>query len=106
MNETLTMVLASLAGIALGALYFGGLWLTLRRALFSKVPALWFLVSLLVRTIITLIGFYIVSNHQWERLLACLIGFVLARLIVTRFARADGKSSYLGQEGNHAPYSR
>jgi F1F0 ATPase subunit 2 len=106
MTETLTMLLAGLAGTALGILYFGGLWWTLRKALWSNMPALWFMGSLLVRMTIALAGFYVVSNHHWERLLACLLGFVMARLIVTRFTRSANQSSYLGQEGNHAPYSR
>ena len=106
MIETLRMLLAGLAGIALGILYFGGLWWTLRRALWSKKPALWFMGSLLLRMTIALAGFYIVSDRHWERLLLCLLGFVIARLIVTRFTRATNKTSYPGLEGNHAPYSR
>ena len=106
MIETMTLLLAGLAGLALGILYFGGLWWTLRRALGSNLPALWFAGSLLVRMTIALAGFYVISNHQWERLLACLFGFVMARLIVTRFTKEANKSRYLGQEGNHAPYSR
>jgi len=106
MIETITLLLASLAGLAIGILYFGGLWWTLRRALWSNMPALWFVGSLLVRMTIALVGFYVVSNHHWERMLACLPGFIIARLIVTRFTRSATKSRYLGQEGNHAPYSR
>jgi F1F0 ATPase subunit 2 len=106
MTEPFTMVLVGMAGIALGTLYFGGLWWTLRKALWSSMPAPWFLGSLLVRMTIALVGFYVVSDHHWERLLACLLGFVVARLLVTKFTRAANKSSYLGREGIHAPYSR
>lgn len=106
MTEALTMLSAGLAGIVLGTLYFGGLWWTLRRALGSTMPALWFIGSLLVRMTFALTGFYVVSNHHWERLLLCLLGFVLARILVTRFTRATNASTCLRQEGNHAPYSR
>jgi F1F0 ATPase subunit 2 len=49
MNETLTLVLASVAGVLLGALFFGGLWWTVQKGLSSKRSALWFLGSLLLR---------------------------------------------------------
>ncbi len=84
MNETLTLVLALGAGCGLGAMFFGGLWWTVRKGISSKRTALWFTVSLLLRTSIALGGFYIVSGGDWRRLLACLSGFVIARFIVTR----------------------
>lgn len=33
---------------------------------------------------IALTGFYVVSGGHWERLLVCLLGFFLARLILMR----------------------
>jgi F1F0 ATPase subunit 2 len=89
MSETLTFVLAWIAGGVLGAIFFGGLWWTVRRGVVSKLPALWFLASLLLRTGITLAGFYFVADHHWERLLVCLLGFVMARLAVTRLTRRN-----------------
>ena len=84
MNEFLTLSLALVAGLLLGAIFFGGLWWTVRKGVLSKQPALWFLGSLLLRTGSILAGFYFVSGGHWERLLACLLGFVMARFIVTR----------------------
>ena len=84
MNETLTLVLAWVAGGVLGAIFFGGLWWTVRKGVSSKQPALWFFGSLLLRMSIALAGFYFVSDGHWDRLLACLLGFVMARFIVTR----------------------
>ena len=86
MNETLTLLLAWTAGGVLGTIFFGGLWWTVRNGVSSKKPALWFLGSLLLRMSIALAGFYFVSGGHWERLLVCLLGFVLARLILTRLA--------------------
>jgi F1F0 ATPase subunit 2 len=40
-----------------------------------------------VRTAVVLVGFYLVSDGKWERMLACLVGFVLARFIVMRYRR-------------------
>jgi F1F0 ATPase subunit 2 len=63
--------------VLLGAIFFGGLWWTVRKSRFVPRPALWFLGSLLLRMSITLAGFYLVSDGHWERLLACLLGFVM-----------------------------
>ncbi len=103
MNETLTLVLVLVTGGLLGAMFFGGLWWTVRKGVSSKQPALWFLGSLLLRMSIALAGFYFVSGGHWERLLLCLLGFVMARLIVTRLIRAAEKPTYLAQEASHAP---
>jgi F1F0 ATPase subunit 2 len=103
MNETLSLGLALVTGGLLGAMFFGGLWWTVQKGAASKRAALWFFASLVVRTSITLAGFYLVARGHWERLLVCLAGFVIARLIVTRLTRAAEKSAYLAQEAGHAP---
>ena len=85
MFETAALMLALLAGVALGAIFFGGLWWTVRFGISSAHPAICFLGSYLLRTAVSLAGFYFVSRGDWRRLLACLLGFVMARLLVTRF---------------------
>jgi F1F0 ATPase subunit 2 len=103
MNETLMWVLAWAMGVLLGVMFFGGLWWTVRKGVLSKRPAIWFSGSLLLRTSIVLAGFYVVSSGRWERLLVCLLGFVMARLIVTRLTRPSGESlTRPAQEGSHA----
>lgn len=87
MSEFVTLAIALVAGLLLGAIFFGGLWWTVRKGVLSSHPATWFLGSLLLRTGIILAGFYFVSGGQWERLGACLLGFVMARFIVTRLTR-------------------
>jgi len=91
MNETMTLLSAFAAGTLLGAIFFGGLWWTVRRALASKKPALWFIVSLFLRTGIALAGFYYFARGNWVTLLACLLGFILARPAVTRLTEAVDK---------------
>ena len=103
MNEPLTGVLAWVAGGGLGTMFFGGLWWTVQKGVSSKRPALWFFGSLLLRTSIALTGFYFIARGHWERLLVCLLGFVIARFIVTRLTRAAEKPTYLAQEASHAP---
>lgn len=78
---------ALLAGAALGAIFFGGLWWTVQRGAASTVPARWFLGSLVLRTAIVLVGFYLVGAGQPVRLGLCLLGFVLARAVVLRITR-------------------
>ncbi len=104
MSETLTWALAALAGAGLGAVFFGGLWWTVRRGVSSPRPALWFLGSGLLRTCAVLAGFYLVSGGLWKRLLACLLGFVIARLAVTWLTRPRaGNPSRPEQEARRAP---
>ena len=104
MNDTLTLALAGLAGGALGAIFFGGLWWTVRRGVASTQPALWFFGSLLLRTSVALGGFYVVGSGQWERLLMCLLGFVAARVIVTWLSRpVVAHPSSGSREASHAP---
>ena len=104
MNDTLMLVFAWLAGGALGAIFFGGLWWTVRRGVSSSRPALWFLGSALLRMSIALAGFYLVGRGHWERLLVCLLGFVMARLVVTWLTRPSGEiQNRATREVSHAP---
>jgi len=103
MNETLSLVPTLVTGILLGAMFFGGLWWTVQKGVPSKRPALWFFGSLLLRTSIALAGFYLIGRGHWERLLVCLLGFFIARLIVTRLTRTAEKPTCLAQDANHAP---
>jgi F1F0 ATPase subunit 2 len=104
MNETLTRVLACLAGAGLGAVFFGGLWWTIQRSLTSRQPALWFIGSLLLRTCMVLTGFCFVGRGHWDRLLLCLLGFAIARAVVMRLTRPSAKNpAHRVQELRHAP---
>mgnify|MGYP001793652100 CR=1 FL=1 len=102
MNDSFPFVLAGFAGLLLGAIFFGGLWWTVRKGLTSKQPALWFLGSTLLRMGIALAGFYFVGHGDWKRLLACLAGFVIARFIVTWLTR-DSAEDHSTPETSHAP---
>ncbi len=102
MTETMTMILAFVAGIALGIIFFGGLWFTVKKSMTSKTPALWVLGSFLFRISITLLGFYFVGGENWQRLLICLGGFVIARFIVIYYTKSiDDKQMQLKKEAAH-----
>lgn len=87
MHETLTWGLAGVAGLALGAMFFGGLWWTVRKGVTSRRPALLFVGSFVLRSGLALAGFYWVGHNQWQALLPCLLGFGVARFIVIRLVR-------------------
>jgi len=104
MNESVALALALLAGALLGAVFFGGLWWTVRKGISSKHPASLFLGSSLLRTSIALTGLYFVSGGLWERLLVCLAGFIVARLAVTWLTQSSSKTQPRpAQEVSHAP---
>lgn len=91
MNNILKMITPLVVGVLLGGIFFGGLWWTVKKGLLSKQPALWFISSLAFRTGIVLFGFYFIMRDHWERLLVCLIGFVVARFIVMRLTGIPGE---------------
>jgi F1F0 ATPase subunit 2 len=66
----------------LGIIFFGGRWWTIQRGLRSARPAAWFLGSILARAATVLAGFYLVSQGDWRRLVACLLGFLASRILV------------------------
>ena len=104
MNETLSLAPALVTGVLLGVMFFGGLWWTVRKGVSSKQPAFWFFGSLLLRTSIVLAGFYFIAGGRWERLLVCLLGFVIARLIVKRLTGPPVRShNSPAKEVSHAP---
>ena len=83
--QILTLLLVIVAGFVLGMLFFGGLWWTVHKGLSSARPALWFLGSLVLRTTIVLAGLYVVAGDDWQRVMLCLLGFIIARVIITRY---------------------
>jgi len=85
MNVTVVqLVFAFLGGAGLGIFYFAGLWWTVQKLLSARSPALLSLGSFAVRTAVVLTGFYFIMGGQWERLLACLAGFMTARIVLLR----------------------
>jgi F1F0 ATPase subunit 2 len=83
-NQVIFLFLAFLAGLALGLVYFGGLWLTVQRLPTSRRPGLLAALSLFLRLGFVLGGFYLVMGGRWQRLLACLGGFLLLRALSVR----------------------
>lgn len=106
LEQSMALTLSGVAGLVLGAVFFGGLWWTLRKSLASPRPALWLLGSMLVRMSLVLVGLYLISGGQWERLLAGLAGVIGARYLVLRLTvPADGHQG-VKKEARHAPDAR
>lgn len=103
MSEAVVLALALLGGVALGAFFFGGLWWTVQKGLASDRPALWFSVSVLLRTSVTIVGFYFVAADDWRRLLASVMGFWLARVISNRMTRLPPATVVDAKATRHAP---
>ena len=103
MSEIVQLTLTLFAGMLLGAMFFGGLWWTVLKGVSARQPALWFGVSLLLRTGIVLTGFYFVAGADWKRLLLCLLGFIIARLVVTRLTALYFVNTAGAEGASHAP---
>lgn len=102
MNETLLLMAVFVAGIALGIIFFGGLWFTVKKMVTAKIPALWMLGSFIFRVGIVLLGFYLTGAGNLQRLIICLLGFIAARFIVIYFTRSiDEQHIPLRKEATH-----
>ncbi|MDD4929178.1 MAG: ATP synthase subunit I [Gallionella sp.] len=102
MNEAPRLVLAFVAGLFLGTLFFGGLWWTIRRGISAGHPALWFFASRLLRTGVVMLGFYFFLGDNWHKLLLGLAGFIAARFIAMRISRGESAAP-VAMEAGHAP---
>lgn len=91
-NEIMGLLPALLAGVLLGIIFFGGLWLTVRIGLRSKKTALIFTGSFIIRMAIILVGFYYVGVNDWQKMLVCLGGFLMARIVITRITQKTDRS--------------
>ena len=102
MTECMALIPALAAGGLLGALFFGGLWWTVRNVASTRQPALAVVGSLVLRVGVVLLGFHFVAGSRWDRMLACLLGFVFARVIVMRLIRPARQSLPPARKSSHA----
>lgn len=101
-NEIMNLLPALLAGIGLGILFFGGLWLTIQHGLHLKKSGLIFIASFILRMTVILLGFYYVGANDWQKMLACLAGFLAARLVITRYTKKQeqARRTYIKEVAN------
>ncbi len=79
------IVLGFVAGIALGALYFGGLWLTVRNMRQADHAAGRIVLSFFGRAALLLAGFYGVLQLGLTALAAAMVAFLAVRFAATRY---------------------
>lgn len=87
----LHIVLGLIAGAALGALYFGGLWLTIKDVAEAKYAAARILGSFVLRGAIVLGGFYLVLQLGLPALAAAMVAFLAVRIVSTRVVRPNSQ---------------
>jgi F1F0 ATPase subunit 2 len=103
MSEIVYSILTLFTGIITGVMFYGGLWYTVQKIVSSKMPALWVIGSFLIRVGITLLVFYYISFNRWQWLPVCLVGFIIARFLVSRITKSAQKNPFtFKKEVNHA----
>ena len=73
-----------IAGGLIGAFYFGGLWLTVKRIPTSNNPHLLLLGSFFLRLAATLTAFYALVPWGWQALAVALLGLLISRQALIR----------------------
>jgi F1F0 ATPase subunit 2 len=106
------LILSLIAGATLGTIFFMGLWWTVRKGLNANNPAIWFLLSFLLRMLLAIVCFYWIAQlGEWQNLAIALLGFVASRMILTRYfsknkitsSTSFDHSVSLTKESNNAP---
>jgi F1F0 ATPase subunit 2 len=93
MIDWLALALSLIVGIMLGLFYFGTLWVTVQKMSTSSRPVLLGAVSFIFRTVIAMVVLFIVTGGEIDRLLACLVGFIIARqILMWRFGPGKARS--------------
>jgi len=97
MSEILYMILAFIAGMALGMFFFGGLRFTVKKAITAKIPAIWIFGSFILRVSVVMLGFYYISPGGWQSLIVSVLGFIVARFVVTHLTKSIDKKQTKGE---------
>ncbi len=82
------IILAPFAGLVMGTLYFGGLWLTLQHLMTTRRPALLTVGSYFGRLAACFLGFYLVAvTSGVPGMLICLAAFTAARAVMLHLGK-------------------
>jgi F1F0 ATPase subunit 2 len=85
MPGPIAFVLLLLAGAGMGVIFYGGLWLTVRALAESPHPVLMAVASFWGRTAVVVAGLALLMGRRWQNAIVCLVGFVAARLLLSRW---------------------
>ena len=96
MRQLPSLLIPLLLGGLIGWVYFQGLWETVRRIPDARRPYGLMIVSFAARSIFALGGFFILTDGQWERATAALLGFFAMRVILVRIRGRIARPSPAG----------
>jgi F1F0 ATPase subunit 2 len=84
-SSPLDLAISALSGAFLGILYFGGLWWTILR-ISQAGQSMWLLaVSFILRTVLVIGGFFIITDGKLERLAVSMLAFFVTRFVFIRY---------------------
>lgn len=92
-DAVMAVGLGALAGVAIGAAFFAGLWLTVRGVAEQGRPRSLLLVSFAVRAAVAVGVLALLARQGPLPLLGALGGFLLARVLVTRLVSGRAERS-------------
>jgi F1F0 ATPase subunit 2 len=93
------VIFGLVGGLAVGFVFFGALWVTVRRIPHSRHPGSLLLVSYVTRLALAAVGFYgILRLGEFPALLAALLGFLAMRYVIMRRIRGDMEPSARREE--------
>ena len=81
------LIAAFVAGLVLGAGFFGGLWLTVRRVPRSAHPQRLVLLSFAARLAVTVAVVVLLAAVHWQLAAAAMAGVIVLRLCLVRLLR-------------------
>lgn len=87
--------LCLLAGMLVGLVYFGGLWLTVKKMRTSPHFYRLMVFSWVMRTLFLLGAFYVLMQGDWQRLIVAFLGVLTVRYASSGFVKLSAKKEAL-----------
>ena len=85
------VIVGSVAGILLGGMFFGGLWLSVQRVRKTRHKKAFFFVSWAIRSVILCSGLFYLGRYNVISLLCATAGLLVTRTVVVWWARKQLK---------------
>ncbi len=92
MIEPVSLLFSLAVGFIAGLFFFGALYWTVRQIPRLRRPGWLLAVSFIVRTAVVLSVFYLVMDSSWLRLVAAVLGFIAARMVLVQIVRPKPKT--------------
>jgi F1F0 ATPase subunit 2 len=80
----LTYVYPLIIGLGLGLIYYGGLWLILRKLPEFNQPGAWVAISLVLRILVVLLVLYLLFAESWQQLMMAVLGMLITRTLLVQ----------------------